>query len=335
MTTFRDIANNLRYVDDFPIEGIRFFDFESILENSNYWETVIMDLYERYKDKQIDYVVGLDARGFLIAGALGMLLKCGIKQARKPGKLPGKTIGQEYMREYGPAELHMEETELLVGANVLIVDDLLATGGTLGAAVELVENLGGIVVECACVIELPELGGRGHVSSTPIYTKILIRDNQAVLHEDCKLCVDAAIIDVDTKELVLVDRLNDPKGIAMMGGKIEIDGGESANTTISREIQEELGLDTIVTTRFTGIVLAGADRDPRGDQVSYVFEVKVRGSKNAVGEAGKTKPVLIKNLNALEEVSNYAFSDHGSFLANFGPKRLKKKTHFGVDEMEM
>ena len=317
--TLREAATSLRYVDDFPIEGIRFFDIESILENPAANKSVMDALYSQYKDQEIDYVAGFDARGFIFGYALSLMLGVGFKQIRKPGKLPGETESAEYMKEYGPDTIHMEKSDLLKGAKVLLIDDLLATGGTAAAGIALVEKLGGTVVGFGCIIELPDLGGRcadsklhnGDTARIPITSLITISNGKAlVTGEEVRFSCDPLIFDDNSGDILLVDRLSEPLGLAMAGGGIE--AGESVIDTIIREVGEELGL-TIRPEQVTfHSVLTGADRDPRGEQVSYVCEIHP-DTDGAVGEAGKTEPHLVSQ-SEIRKIpdSEFAFADHQS-----------------------
>lgn len=305
------VADKLCYVDDFPKPSIRFFDFESVLEDATSWQIVVDDLVGRYRDQNIDFVVGLDARGFWLAGVLAYLLGCGAKQARKPGKLPGEIVSVEYQKEYGTDTITMEDTDLLEGKRVIIVDDLLATGGTLAAAVELVRKLGGIVIEAACVFELPELKGRTKLLDTPIYSQISIIDNEA--YAGVRYCVDPMLVDINTGEMLLIERLSAPLGIAMAGGGIE--PFESVSAALEREIMEETGCVAKADKYFFHCVLTGADRDPRGVQVSYVFLAYCE-TANAKGEAGKTKIQRIDE-GVIPKRSDWAFDDHYKTVSEF------------------
>jgi len=120
----------------------------------------ITDILEhRYKSMNIDKILGLESRGFMISATLADRLGVGLVLVRKKGKLPGKVIRASYLKEYGEDQIEIKENSIKNGENVLIVDDLIATGGTLGAAIELVEKSGGNVLECSCMIELPQLEG--------------------------------------------------------------------------------------------------------------------------------------------------------------------------------
>lgn len=150
----------IRDVPDFPKKGILFKDITTLCKDPRSFQIMVDLLAHRYLDKKIDLIVGAEARGFIIGAALAYRLGTGIILVRKPGKLPSKTIEATYALEYGEDTLEIHEDAIEKGQNVLIADDLLATGGTAKAMVELVENLGGNIIECAFVIELNDLKGR-------------------------------------------------------------------------------------------------------------------------------------------------------------------------------
>ncbi|MBF0286809.1 MAG: adenine phosphoribosyltransferase [SAR324 cluster bacterium] len=160
----------VRTILDFPKPGIQFRDITTLLSDPEGFQEMTHVLANRYKDYDIDAIVGVEARGFIIGSVLALVLKKGFIPVRKPGKLPGETIGIEYELEYGTDRLEMHIDALPKGSRVLIVDDLLATGGTMQAACHLVEKAGSRVVECTFVIDLPDLGGREKLLDYPIYT---------------------------------------------------------------------------------------------------------------------------------------------------------------------
>lgn len=154
------IKSRIRTIADFPRAGIMFRDITSLLADPEGFALAIRQLRERYADKHIDCVAGIEARGFIIGAALALELGKGFVPIRKPGKLPGATAGQDYQLEYGSDRLEIHVDAIQAGAQVLLVDDLLATGGTALAACQLIEGLDGRIVECAFVIDLPDLCGR-------------------------------------------------------------------------------------------------------------------------------------------------------------------------------
>lgn len=156
----KTVKDYIRTIPDFPHEGIMFRDVTTLFSDPRGLRLAIDQLLEPYVDQKIDKVIGLEARGFILGGAVAHQLGVGFVPVRKKGKLPGKTISQDYKLEYGEATVEIHEDALEAGERVLIVDDLLATGGTAVAGIKLVEQLGAQVVSCAFVVDLPELGGR-------------------------------------------------------------------------------------------------------------------------------------------------------------------------------
>ena len=152
--TIQSIKNSIRNVPDFPKQGIQFKDITTALKDAEILKEILDTCAQHYRDKKIDYVVGIESRGFIFGTALAYLLNCGFIPVRKPGKLPAKVISQEYELEYGTDRIEMHADALTKGDNVLIVDDLLATGGTAKAAADLVQKTGAKVVEFAFVIEI-------------------------------------------------------------------------------------------------------------------------------------------------------------------------------------
>jgi adenine phosphoribosyltransferase len=168
----KQIAELIRDVPDFPKPGIIFKDITTLIADPEGLKAVIDLLRDRYKDRRIDKIVAIESRGFIFGGALAYLLDCGFQLLRKPGKLPADTISASYELEYATATLELHKDAIKPGERVLILDDLLATGGTIEAAASLVEQLGGEVVECAFVIELDFLNGRDKVGGKPIFSLI-------------------------------------------------------------------------------------------------------------------------------------------------------------------
>ncbi len=154
------IKSKIRTVPHFPKPGIMFRDITTLLKDAEGFQRAIKVLEERYKNAGIDVIAGIESRGFVLASALASRLNKGLVLVRKPGKLPAEKVREEYSLEYGTDAVEMHRDAIKPGQRVLIVDDLIATGGTCAAAGNLIEKLGGIVAECAFVVELPELGGR-------------------------------------------------------------------------------------------------------------------------------------------------------------------------------
>ncbi len=167
-----ELKNTIRNVPDFPIKGIVFRDITTLVNDAKAFKFVIDTLYKRYKDKKIDVIVGVESRGFIFGGALANKLKCGFVPARKPGKLPASTIEESYDLEYGKAALQIHTDAIAKGQRVIIIDDLLATGGTLSATAKLIERLGGKIFEIAVVIDLTFLRGREKLKGYKIFSMV-------------------------------------------------------------------------------------------------------------------------------------------------------------------
>ena len=154
------IKSKIRTVPDYPLKGIQFRDISTLISDPEGLQLVVKDLKERYETKnEFDIIVGIEARGFIVGSALAYSLKKGFIMIRKPGKLPGEVVSQEYELEYGSDKMEIQSDAFLPGTKVLLVDDLIATGGTVISAIALVEKLGGIVTETAFIVDLPDLGG--------------------------------------------------------------------------------------------------------------------------------------------------------------------------------
>lgn len=155
-----NIKEHIRGIPDFPKPGILFYDISTLLAHADAWQVAMGRMSRMVRAYQPDILVGIDARGFLVAAPLALKLGCGFVMARKAGKLPGGTVGHEYELEYGTDKIEIQDDAILPGQRVVILDDLLATGGTLNAAVELCNKVGGNVVGTAAIIELTFLKGR-------------------------------------------------------------------------------------------------------------------------------------------------------------------------------
>lgn len=167
-----NMKDKIRVVLDFPKQGIRFKDITTLLRDKDAYVYTIDSLVDYYKDKNLDMVVGPEARGFVIGAPLAYGLKVGFVPVRKPGKLPAETVRYEYELEYGTDVLEVHKDAILPGQRVLIADDLLATGGTALATIKLVEKLGGIVVGVAFIIELAYLDGRRLLNGYDVKTMV-------------------------------------------------------------------------------------------------------------------------------------------------------------------
>ncbi|XP_073000962.1 adenine phosphoribosyltransferase 1-like isoform X2 [Typha latifolia] len=163
------IASSIRVVPDFPKPGIMFQDITTLLLDPKAFKNTVDLFVERYSGKEISVVAGIEARGFIFGPPIALAIGAKFVPLRKPRKLPGEVISEEYVLEYGTDCLEMHVGAVQPGERSLVVDDLIATGGTLCAAINLLERAGAEVVECACVIELPELKGRQRLNDKPLY----------------------------------------------------------------------------------------------------------------------------------------------------------------------
>ena len=151
---------------------LTFRDITTLMQDAEAFKKACDKFYKRYKDKKIDKIVGVEARGFIFGAVLAYKLNVGFVPVRKKGKLPYKTISEKYELEYGFAEVEIHDDAVKKGENVIIIDDLIATGGTVAAVIKLVERLGGKVIECAFLVELPDLKGRDKLKEKKIFTLI-------------------------------------------------------------------------------------------------------------------------------------------------------------------
>jgi adenine phosphoribosyltransferase len=157
------IKSRIRTVPHYPKQGVMFRDITTLLKDPVGFRVTINELVNRYTAQKIDRVAGIEARGFIIGAALAYQLGVGFVPIRKKGKLPAETVGHDYDLEYGADRIEMHADAVSQGERVLLVDDLIATGGTAEAACKLIEGMGGKVVECCFVIDLPDLGGRARL----------------------------------------------------------------------------------------------------------------------------------------------------------------------------
>lgn len=155
-----DIKDHIRQIPDFPKPGILFYDISTLLAHPDAWQVTMGRLARSVAVHQPDVLAGIESRGFLVAAPLALKLGCGFVMVRKRGKLPGKTVRHEYDLEYGTDVVEVQEDAVAPGQRVVLLDDLLATGGTMAAAAELVRKLGAEVVGAACIVELTFLKGR-------------------------------------------------------------------------------------------------------------------------------------------------------------------------------
>ncbi len=153
------IKSKIRTVPHYPKQGIMFRDITTLLNDALGFKLVIDQLVERYKDMRIDRIAAIESRGFILGAPLAYFLNIGFVPIRKKGKLPAETIGYDYELEYGKDRIEIHVDAISKGERILLIDDLIATGGTAEAATNLISNVGGELIECCFVIDLPDLGG--------------------------------------------------------------------------------------------------------------------------------------------------------------------------------
>ncbi len=158
-----DLKQHIRSIPDFPKPGILFYDISTLLAHPLAWRTTIERLAEALRPHRPDLLIGIELRGFLVAAPVAYELCRGFAMIRKKGKLPGPTVPFTYQLEYGSDTIEMQEDAVAAGQRVVVLDDLLATGGTMQAAIDLVRRRGGVVVGAGCIIELCFLGGRNRI----------------------------------------------------------------------------------------------------------------------------------------------------------------------------
>lgn len=157
------VRSRVRTIPDYPKKGVMFRDITTLLQDAHGFRKAVDEMVQPYAGKRIDKVAGIEARGFILGGAVAHQLSAGYVPIRKKGKLPFKTFGQEYELEYGTDAVEIHQDAIVPEETVLIVDDLIATGGTAEAAIKLVQHAGGNIVGCSFVIDLPDLGGAQRV----------------------------------------------------------------------------------------------------------------------------------------------------------------------------
>ena len=165
-----DLKQHIRHIPDFPKAGILFYDITTLLSHPEGFKATIDRLSSPYMDKGIDAVIGIESRGFILGGAVAQRIGAGFIPIRKPGKLPGKALKQSYALEYGTDALEMHEDAITKGQRVLIVDDVLATGGTAAAAARLVKSIGGELYGLSFLIELSFLNGRDKLPGERLFS---------------------------------------------------------------------------------------------------------------------------------------------------------------------
>ncbi|HEY3328078.1 MAG TPA: adenine phosphoribosyltransferase [Novimethylophilus sp.] len=159
------IKSRIRTIPHYPKQGIQFRDITTLLKDPLGFRIAIDELVNRYIGQKIDKIAAIESRGFIIGAPLAYRLGVGLVPIRKPGKLPAETVGHDYELEYGRDRIEIHADAIAKGEKVLLVDDLIATGGTAEAAASLIEKLGGEVVECAFIVDLPDVGGRARLET--------------------------------------------------------------------------------------------------------------------------------------------------------------------------
>jgi adenine phosphoribosyltransferase len=162
-TVAMDLRQHIRSIPDFPKPGILFYDISTLLAHPIAWRTTVQRLAEAVRPHHPDLLIGIESRGFLVAAPLAYELGRGFAMVRKQGKLPGATVRFTYDLEYGTDTIEIQEDAIVPGQRVVVLDDLIATGGTMQAAVDLVRQRGGVVAAAGCIIELSFLGGRSRI----------------------------------------------------------------------------------------------------------------------------------------------------------------------------
>ena len=157
------IKSRIRTIPDYPRKGVMFRDITTLLQDPVGFRKAVDELVQLHAGTRIDKVAGIEARGFILGGAVAHQLSTGFVPVRKMGKLPWDTIGEDYQLEYGSDRVEMHTDAIVRGDKVLLVDDLIATGGTAEATIRLIEKAGGQVMGCSFVIDLPDLGGRARI----------------------------------------------------------------------------------------------------------------------------------------------------------------------------
>ena len=169
-----DLKNLIRTIPDYPKQGIQFRDITTLLEDASGFQQTIRELVDPLRDVEITRVAGIEARGFILGGAIAQQLSVGFVAIRKKGKLPGATHSVEYELEYGTDQMEVHVNSVSPGDKILLVDDLIATGGSACAAVELIRRSGGEVVGASFIVDLPDLGGRKKLEALAISVRSLV-----------------------------------------------------------------------------------------------------------------------------------------------------------------
>ena len=169
-----DLRDRIRTIPDYPKKGILFRDITTLLQDPYGFRKLVDNLVQPFAGKGVSAVAGIEARGFIIGGAVAHQLSCGFIPVRKKGKLPWETIGVDYQLEYGSDRVEIHTDAVTRGQNVLLVDDLIATGGTAAAAIQLLREAGANLVGCSFVIDLPDLGGADRIRALGVPVQTLV-----------------------------------------------------------------------------------------------------------------------------------------------------------------
>lgn len=169
-----DLKKLVRTIPDYPKPGIMFRDVTTLFGDAQGFKAAIAQMAEPYRTEPVDAVAGIEARGFILGGAIADRLGCGFIPIRKKGKLPSTTLGQDYELEYGTDTIEIHDDAVTKGERILIVDDLIATGGTAEAAIHLIRRAGGEVLGAAFVIDLPEIGGRKKIEALDVPCHVIM-----------------------------------------------------------------------------------------------------------------------------------------------------------------
>jgi adenine phosphoribosyltransferase len=172
-TTIEQLKKSIRDIPDFPKKGIVFKDITTLLKNASYFSSAVDYLYQHYENVKIDKIAAIEARGFILGAALAEKMQCGFIPLRKPGRLPYQTIREVYVLEYGTDSLEMHVDAVEKGENILLVDDLIATGGTALAGCKMIEGLGAHIAGIAFLVELSFLQGRKLLEGYDIFSLII------------------------------------------------------------------------------------------------------------------------------------------------------------------
>ena len=170
----REIRGAIRTIPDYPKPGVMFRDITTLLGNARVFHRVVEELVAPWRDERVDYVAGIEARGFILGGALAHQLSAGFVPIRKKGKLPHTTVRVAYSLEYGLDEMEMHRDAVAAGERIVLVDDLVATGGTAEAAVKLLRSLGASILAACFIIDLPDLGGSARLAALEVPVRTLV-----------------------------------------------------------------------------------------------------------------------------------------------------------------